>query len=446
MSMDSKARVVRAALAWALLLGLVGAIILWVVSPDPIPKEITLVTGEKDGLYHQFGLALKEIYERRTGYSLLVRTSAGSAANQDSLLEKEAELAVVQAGSVELVDVDLYCPLFPEVVHVVVREGRGIEDLQQLNGRQLVLGKLESGMRRSAVEILEHHQLMSSIVEVTNGYFSELLSNEALDGAVVTTGIFNKALLNVLESRRFRLLPLRAAGAIDERNGHLYEYTVPMGLYGMPDPIPPTDLPTVATTALLVGQKDLPAKLIRELLESVYDGELHYRFPTLFRKGELEGLGPGPLAREAELYFNPADRIGQVANIMESVAAFKEVAFAICAGLYLVWGRFRRFEEKEKARFLQREKDRLDELLIDTLRIEEAQVAVSDPEQLRKMMDEVTRIKLNALRQLTHEGLRGDRVFMIFLTQCANLIGKIQAKIDRAESGDERGRVGQGLE
>jgi len=44
-------------------------------------------------------------------------------------------------------------------------------------------------------------------------------------------------------------------------------------------------------------------------------------------------------------------------------------------------------------------------------------------------LDKVTRIKLQALDELTHEALRGDRIFLIFLTQCANLITKIQAKI-----------------
>jgi hypothetical protein len=45
------------------------------------------------------------------------------------------------------------------------------------------------------------------------------------------------------------------------------------------------------------------------------------------------------------------------------------------------------------------------------------------------MLDKVTRIKLKALEELTHEALRGDRIFLIFITQCANLINKIQAKI-----------------
>ncbi|MEM1062528.1 MAG: hypothetical protein AAGJ97_09415, partial [Planctomycetota bacterium] len=45
------------------------------------------------------------------------------------------------------------------------------------------------------------------------------------------------------------------------------------------------------------------------------------------------------------------------------------------------------------------------------------------------MLDEVTNIKLEALDRLTHEELCGDGTFSIFLTQCANLISKIQLKI-----------------
>ena len=52
----------------------------------------------------------------------------------------------------------------------------------------------------------------------------------------------------------------------------------------------------------------------------------------------------------------------------------------------------------------------------------------TDPARLNKFLDEITEIKLKALEQLTDETLRGDRVFSIFLMQCANLINKLQFK------------------
>jgi ABC-2 type transport system permease protein len=41
----------------------------------------------------------------------------------------------------------------------------------------------------------------------------------------------------------------------------------------------------------------------------------------------------------------------------------------------------------------------------------------------------VTRIKLEALDSLTHESLRGDRMFLIFLQQCESLSRKIQERV-----------------
>ena len=75
-------------------------------------------------------------------------------------------------------------------------------------------------------------------------------------------------------------------------------------------------------------------------------------------------------------------------------------------------------------------KEHLDTYLEATIRIERAQLETDDVSALKGYLDEVTRIKLEALEELTHEDLRGDRMFSIFLTQCAHLIRKIQGKID----------------
>ena len=436
MKIQSKATLLRSMWGWALLLGLIASMIIWLVSRDPGSRDLVLVTGHEGGLYHRFGEELKAIYERRTGKTMVVHASPGSRANQTALREEDAEIAILQAGSIDLEGVDLFCALYPEVVHLIVRRDLPVHRVEELEGRRLLLGSLESGMRRSALELLGQYQLSDRILEVTNRYFSALMSDPELEGAVVTTGILNPDLQELLATQDFRLLPVDLGGAIEARNACLAQYMLPKGVYGIRQNVPPEDLPTVATTALLVGRKNLPPRVVRDLLGAVYEGGLHYRFPTLFQKDESSQYSPGPLSEEAELFFHPADRIGEMANIMESIAAFKELAFALFAGVYLLWGRFRRLEEREKSRFVQEEKDQLDELLTETLEIEEAQLEVSDPVRLQAMMDEVTEIKLRALRQLTHEDLRGDRVFQIFLTQCANLMHKLQAKIHFQSTAD----------
>ncbi len=431
MNTDNRAAFIRKLLAGFLLVGLVLCVVVWYFTVDRLPAVITLYTGEEGGLYHTFAQDLKRVYEEETGCTLRVVSSAGSDVNRRALLSGEADLAVLQSGAVDLESLPLLCALYPEVIHVIVRRSQGIESLGDLRGRSIALGKEGSGMRLSALHLLDQYGVTDAILERTNRYFRQLETDTTLDAAIVTTGVFNPDLRALLATQHFDLLPIPDAAAVSMRDVHLSPYLLPRGAYGIREQIPSQDLPVLATTAVVAGRPDLPKSAIQPLLASIYEGGLRYQFPSLYRKDEVVERSPGTLTKEAELYFRPGDRIGQMANILESVAAFKELLFAFAAGLYLLWGRFRQFETRERERQLQREKDQLDALLAETMRIEEEQMNITDPGRLKPMLDEVTRIKLEALKRLTDEGLRGDRVFLIFLTQCGNLISKIQAKMDR---------------
>ena len=108
--------------------------------------------------------------------------------------------------------------------------------------------------------------------------------------------------------------------------------------------------------------------------------------------------------------------------------------FAIGAGIYLLWIRWRRLKEKEIQAQLDDQKEHLDEFLMETLRIERDQMRTNDIDQLQAYLDSVTGIKLKALQQLTEEELRGNQSFSIFLGQCSSLISKIQLKIISQQS------------
>ena len=128
-------------------------------------------------------------------------------------------------------------------------------------------------------------------------------------------------------------------------------------------------------------------------------------------------------------FLNPPDHINRIAQIMDTLAAFKELSVAFAAGLYLLWTRRKRLRETIQAEMVQLQKDRLDVFLEKTLEVEHAQMDTVDIAELQEFLDKVTQIKLAALTQLTHEELRSDQAFSIFLLQCVNLISKIQMKI-----------------
>ena len=103
--------------------------------------------------------------------------------------------------------------------------------------------------------------------------------------------------------------------------------------------------------------------------------------------------------------------------------------FVIGAGIYLLWIRWRRLQAKELELLVHRQKERLDQFLMETLRIEKEQTQTNNVEQLQEYLDNITRIKMQALQELTEEELRGNQEFSIFLDQCSHLISRIQFKM-----------------
>ena len=115
--------------------------------------------------------------------------------------------------------------------------------------------------------------------------------------------------------------------------------------------------------------------------------------------------------------------------LLEGLAGIKELLVAAGAGLYLLWRRRRRLQKEHDVKLLETQRAALEGLMDETVRIEQAQMSCVDADELERFLDDVTMLKLKALGELSHKDLRGDRLFLIFLIQCANLIRKIQSKL-----------------
>ena len=433
-----RTRTLGTLIAWALLATVVISVIVWYTTRDTLPNTVRIATARDAGVYQSFAGAMTDLMQQRTGHPVSLEATAGSLENRERLLSDDADLALIQHGSVALDGLAIVAPLFPEVVQVIVRKGQGIDSIHDLAGRRTALGPTGSGMRTSAREILSHYGVETADAG-GDVAFEDLMDDESLDAAIVTTGIQNRDVRALLTTWRFDLLPLLDAGALALKHAHLRDYEIPHGLYSGSLAVPSEAVQTVATLALLVVRKDASALLVEEALGALYEEDLHSDFPSLMPLRDAREWSPRPLHPSARSYFDPLDRVGLLANVMESLAALKELLFALGAAVFLIVQRWRRLREREQEQELKALKERLDTFLDRTVRIERAQMQMEDPERLKECLDEVTRIKLEALSELTDEDLRGDRMFSIFLAQCASLVTKIQAKIAMSDSSASRG-------
>ena len=416
---------------WLMVSILVVSILVFYATRDVIPDKLILSTGQPGGFYHQVGTELKHAWEKQTHQQLELLTSSGSQENFTALKESKADFALIQGGVVDLDGLNIIAPLSTDLIHVIVRKESSIRAISDLKGKSILIGMSGSGMAASALKMLHFHGLDEVNTNLKNAYFTGLDGNQNMDAAIVTAGILNSDLVELLESGNYRIIPIEYAQAFCEKNAFFSPTVIHKGLYRMGDSLLSHDIPTVATTALLVGREELSHEVVDQILLASFEKASYVQSPVMLNIEEVRQQQDLKLHPRAMQYFHPADQIGYMANVMESLAALKELAVAFVAGLYLLWDRWRRQHEKEIAARLSEDKEKLDTLLAQTVDIERKYSETNTLESLQGMLRRIMQIKIQALEELTHESLRGDRVFLIFMTQCSSLINSLEAKINR---------------
>jgi TRAP transporter TAXI family solute receptor len=427
----------------------VGSLIVWYFTEPRMPQQPILLTGYKGGQYYKLGQSVQDSIQRRLGNRVQfeVQATAGSQDNferltSDAAMVKfgHAHLAIVQGGTVPIEQLTTIAPLYPEFVHVIVRSDSGIDNVAGLVGHHIALGLDGSGDRMMSKKLLDYYDITMDQIKDNKHYFMDLLQeNSQLDGAVVTAGFQHPDLIEVLDTQQYRLLPIDFAPAIEMADPFLRRVEIPKGLYAQNPPVPREPVTTLATTAFLVTREDTDSRLIEAALGAIYEDNLRIEFPSLIARSDAPSWISTRLHPEAHDYLHPADNLGFVATVLETVAAVKELLLALAASIFLIWQRWRKAIQREQQQLFFKQKEHLDVLLQKTLEIELSVAKCSDTTKLGQYLQKVTRIKVNVLREFTDEELRDDNTFLIFLRQCDGLINGIQLKVIESQGGTAKG-------
>lgn len=428
-------RMMRAVALWTLPVVIAVSLAAAWVTRDRLPRTILIATGHPQGMYYEFWSAVRPLLEEHTGHRVELVRSSGSPENRALLDRGEAHLAIVQGDYLfateppKLGDAEIVAPLYPQPVTILTRRDSGIRELADLEGRTVFLGSRDSGTHITAEAVLDHYGV--SVVEphADVADFIPHPTEGGVDAVVVTTGVRNQRLNEMLATGDYQLVPIPNAEGFAARSVDRRATVIPAGFFRGQPATPARPVETVATTAFVIVEGSGADALASALLPVLYDPRLRTRFPAMVSRQEALDWCPVDPHPAARAFFDPVDRLGTIAATMESIAATKELLFALGAGLFLLWRRAERVARKQRDAALRAEKDRLDVLLQQTLEIEQQQMHVEDPVKLRALLDRVTSIKLEALRELAEEELLADQAFSIFLIQCSNLINKIQMKI-----------------
>ena len=285
-------------------------------------SELIFATGGTAGVYYPFGGELATIYENEIeDISVNYVESGGSAENVGQIYQEEWQIGFADNGTTNLAvngelpglegesldNLGWIGNLYPEALHIVVREDSGYDSVADLEGATIAVGDAGSGTRITSDKVLESYGLEEGDyeTEVTDfGSSTEMLADGQIDATMFVVGTPVAGLTQISAQTDVKLLSLDDDVAQEvEGSGSETVYDIPTDAYDFLE----EDVQTVAVFAAIIASttqvsEDVGYEITKATFENADDITVEAaQFIDI--EEALLGIGDIPLHPGAERYF-----------------------------------------------------------------------------------------------------------------------------------------------
>ena len=284
---------------------LVGVVVLAVVNhfiePAP-PRTLFMSTGMEGGSYAAYAEWYRQILGREKVRLELI-PSSGSVENLKRLQNPsfKVDVGFVQGGTgsrTEAPNLISLGALFYTPLWVFYRSPETYDDLSRLKGKKINIGPEGSGVRKSAIDLLEASKATEPptvLLDLTNTAAAKELKEGRIDAAMIFGTSDSPTVQELLHKEGVKLLSFSQAEAYTRLFPALSHVILPAGLLDLARKKPPADVHLLATTTNLVARDTLHPALVYLLLEAA--SEVHSGGGWVHKAGEF----PSPKAQDFPL-------------------------------------------------------------------------------------------------------------------------------------------------
>ena len=310
-------------------------------------RTYRIALGSAIGSSFRAGTVLNQHLGDRAGYQLeLVSTVAPG--NVRLLLDasQHIDLAVVSSvddDAVRSPGVYGVAALEPQHFFVIVRNDSAVREVRDLTGA-VNPGVRDAGHPPTLGErVLDYYGLLTStpgtgtpvtVVRPRRGNVEDFESGHMV--AATRTQFLRSPLIDeILHTGHYRLVPVRDHEALARSIPGARPGFIPAGLYGPGRRIPAEAVPTLIVTQLLVARPDVPGRVVRDILECLYDPRFARDAQYAFTESSGRDVGGLPLHPAAAIFYGrndlvTSDRLGRLSFVGSVlVALFTLAQFAI---------------------------------------------------------------------------------------------------------------------
>lgn len=285
-------------------------------------KDLVFATGGTAGVYYPFGGELATIYEDEIDdVNVNYVEYGGSAENVGQIYQEEWQIGFSDNGTANLAvqgelpglegetldNIGWIANLYPEALHIVVRDDSDYQSIADLEGATIAVGDAGSGTRITSDAVLESYGLEEGDYEpeVTDfGSSTEMLADNQIDATMFVVGTPVSGLTQLSAQTDVRLLPVDEDVATEvEEAGNETPYDIPADVYDFLD----EDVETLAVFATIVASttqvsEDVGYDITKATFENADDITVEAsQFIDLDEA--LLGIGDIPLHPGAERYY-----------------------------------------------------------------------------------------------------------------------------------------------
>ncbi len=274
------------------------------------PRPLALATGTTAGVYYPLGGAMASRWTRDLpGVVVKAEVSAGSVTNLIQVAKGESDIGLGQADAVadafrgtgrfpEPLPLAVLGRIYPNIVHLLSVEGRGVQAVSDLRGKRVSLGPPGSGNEVTARNVLRAVGIAEEEFRVRQMNYSQSingLKDGTVDAVFLAAGLGVSSVIELGLTRDLILVPFtpEEIAAVEKANAAYQGIEVPPGVYRGVD----VATRTPSLWNMLFVHRDLPADVVRQLAASLLAGREEFRSVT----------------RNAD--FIQVDSLGEVGNL-----------------------------------------------------------------------------------------------------------------------------------
>ena len=254
-------------------------------TPDFTGRTLNIVTGGTGGVYIVYGAGLADVLSKKMKIAASSQQTTASVDNMKFIGQGKADLAFTLADTAfdatkgnppftEKVDAMALAVMYGNYTHIVVRDGSGINTINDLKGKRVSVGAAGSGTETIANRVLEAFGLDASkdilrerlaAADSANG-----LRDNKLDAFFFSGGLPTGAILDLSNSVKIKLLSDNdGIKKISDKYGPFYvPVKIPAGVY---KDVPETTVSGVWN--LLVASSKFDAAFAKAILTTMFDNK-----------------------------------------------------------------------------------------------------------------------------------------------------------------------------